>query len=108
AWFMTGWRAGWIVVPPTLTDDLAKLIEYNTSCMFEPIQRAATIALQQGEPGIAQLRAMLSHTRTLLSSALSLLPNVEVPDAGGAMYLFFRIHGHEDSLALAKRLVNEV
>ncbi|MGW8271135.1 MAG: aminotransferase class I/II-fold pyridoxal phosphate-dependent enzyme, partial [Burkholderiales bacterium] len=32
AWCMTGWRLGWLVVPPGLIDDLGKLIEYNTSC----------------------------------------------------------------------------
>ena len=36
---MTGWRVGWMVVPASLTDDLAKLIEYNSSCVFDPVQR---------------------------------------------------------------------
>ena len=97
-----------MVVPAELGADVAKLIEYNFSCMFEPVQRAAAIALQQGEPEVARLRHMLSHTRALLSNALTSLPGVEVPDAGGAMYVFFRIAGHADSLALAKQLVNEV
>ena len=30
-----------------------------------------------------------------------------MPDAGGAMYAFFRIAGYDDSLELAKRLVRE-
>lgn len=108
AWCMTGWRAGWMVVPPELTADLSKLIEYNFSCMFEPVQRAASIALQQGEPDIVRLRARLTHTRSLLKHALLSLPGVEVPDAGGAMYAFFRIAGHADSLVLAKQLLGEV
>lgn len=108
AWCMTGWRAGWMVVPPQLTDDLSKLIEYNFSCMFEPVQRAASIALQQGEPDIARMRARLTHTRALLKNALLSLPGIAVPDAGGAMYVFFRIAGYADSLALAKQLLAEV
>ncbi len=108
AWSMTGWRAGWMVVPQELTADLGKLIEYNFSCMFEPVQRAAAVALQQGEPEVARLREMLAHTRSLLKRSLSALPGVEVPDAGGAMYVFFRIAGHGDSLALAKQLLGEV
>jgi aspartate aminotransferase len=105
AWSMTGWRAGWMIVPRELSADLSKVIEYNFSCMFEPIQRAAVVALQQGEPEVARLRGMLSHTRRLLSNALTSIPGVEVPEAGGAMYVFFRIAGHVDSLALAKELV---
>lgn len=108
AWSMTGWRAGWMVVPPELTADLTKVIEYNFSCMFEPVQRAAAIALQRGEPEVARLKGLLSHTRGLLSNALASLPGVEVPDAGGAMYVFFRIAGYGDSLALAKQLLGEV
>ena len=46
AWTMTGWRVGWITAPATLADDLAKLIEYNTSCVAEPVQRAALAAVR--------------------------------------------------------------
>ncbi|WP_374588989.1 pyridoxal phosphate-dependent aminotransferase [Ideonella dechloratans] len=108
AWRMTGWRAGWMVVPEVLADDLAKLIEYNFSCVFEPVQRAAVAALERGEPDVARLRAELQSTRRVLSEALRALPGVEVPEAGGAMYAFFRLDGFADSLDLAKRLVAEV
>lgn len=108
AWSMTGWRIGWMVVPPQLSADLGKLIEYNMSCVFEPIQRAAFAALTQGEPSIEALRARLRGTREVLSNGLASLPGVEVPDAGGGMYAFFRIQGHRDSLALATQLVDQV
>lgn len=107
AWTMTGWRAGWLVVPPELSADLGKIIEYNTSCLFEPVQRAATVALQQGEPEVAKLRAQLTATRALLVGELRALPGVVVPEAGGAMYVFFRVAGWDDTLELAKRLVEE-
>jgi aspartate aminotransferase len=107
AWTMTGWRAGWLAVPDTLANDLGTIIEYNTSCIFEPVQRAATVALRQGEPEVARLRERLTATRELLVGELRTLPGVVVPEAGGAMYVFFRIEGHDDTLALAKRLVEE-
>ncbi len=107
AWSMTGWRVGWLATPETLSNDLTKVIEYNTSCILEPIQRAATTALTGGEPTVAKLRAELTATRTLLVDELSRIPGVVVPDAGGAMYVFFRIEGHADTLQLAKRLVEE-
>lgn len=107
AWSMTGWRVGWLAVPETLTSDLGKLIEYNTSCILEPIQRAATAAVTHGEAEVAKLRAHLTATRNLLVDELRTLPGVVVPEAGGAMYVFFRIEGQYDTLALAKRLVEE-
>lgn len=107
AWTMTGWRAGWLAVPEPLMEDLGKIIEYNTSCILEPVQRAAAVAIQQGEPEVARLRAHLRATRQLLVDELTALPGVIVPEAGGAMYVFFRIEGQGDTLALAKRLVEE-
>jgi len=107
AWTMTGWRAGWIAAPEALVADLAKIIEYNTSCIPEPVQRAATAALRKGEPEVARLRRHLTETRHRLVDALRTLPGIEVPEAGGAMYVFFRIAGFDDTLALCKRLVAE-
>jgi hypothetical protein len=71
---MTGWRAGWMVVPEELADDLAKLIEYNFSCVFEPVQRAAVAALAQGEPDVARLRTELQSTRRVLSERCAPCP----------------------------------
>lgn len=107
SWSMTGWRIGWIVAPEAVVTDLTKVIEYNTSCILEPIQRAATVALQQGEDEVARARGHLRHTRQVLVGGLTALPGTIVPDAGGAMYVFFRIEGQSDSIALAKRLVAE-
>jgi aspartate aminotransferase len=108
AWSMTGWRVGWMVVPPTVVPDLAALLEYNTSCVSEFSQRAAAIALEQGEPYVLQMRAELAHTKSKLITALRPLPRLEVPDADGAMYLFLRVAGEDDSLSLATRLIEEV
>lgn len=108
AWSMTGWRIGWLVAPPELLDDLAKLIEFNSSCVLEPIQRAAMTALLEGEDEVAALRQRLATTRTSLVDQLRSIDEIELPDAGGAMYVFFRINGYPDSMALAYQLVNQV
>ena len=105
---MTGWRVGWMVVPPTVVPDLAALLEYNTSCVSEFSQRAGAIALEQGEPYVLQMRAELALTKSRLITALRPLPRLEVPDADGAMYLFLRVAGEDDSLSLATRLIEEV
>lgn len=108
AWSMTGWRMGWLVAPETLMADLGKLIEYNTSCILEPAQRAGAVAVTAGEKEIAALRTRLAESRRVLVAGLRQLPGVEVPDAGGAMYAFFRVAGFEDTFELAKRLVRDV
>ena len=108
AWTMTGWRLGWMVAPPAILPDLASLLEFNVSCVPEFTQRAGAVALQQGEPYVVNLRAELGHTKQKLIAALRQLPHLEVPEVDGAMYLFLRVAGEEDSVCLAKRLIEEV
>ena len=108
AWTMTGWRVGWLVGPLEIFPSLAPLIEYNTSSVAEFSQRGASVALEQGEPYVLQQRADLATTKTGLTAALRTLPGVEVPEADGAMYLFIRIAGHNDSMDLARRLIDQV
>jgi aspartate aminotransferase len=108
AWTMTGWRVGWMVAPSTIMPDLGALLEYNVSCVSEFTQRAAAIALQQGEPYVEQLRTELAQTKAKLFAALRKMPGVEVPQADGAMYLFLRVAGEDDSMRLATRLIEEV
>ncbi len=108
AWTMTGWRVGWMVAPPTVFPDLASLLEYNVSCVSDFSQRAGAIALEQGEPYVLKVRAELAQTKNKLITALRPLPRLEVPEADGAMYLFLRVAGENDSLRLATRLIEEV
>jgi aspartate/methionine/tyrosine aminotransferase len=105
AWLMTGWRLGWLVVPPSLVADLGKLIEYNTSCTPVFVQRAGVAAVTQGEAVIAHTLERLRQARDYLVAELRKLPKVEVAVPSGTMYVFFRIDGMADSLAFCKELV---
>ena len=107
AWTMTGWRAGWMVVPPALLQQLAPLIEYNTSCVAEFVQQAATVALKEGEPYVVSMREELALRKAQLAAALSQLPGVQAPEADGLMYAFFRVEGRDDSFAFASQLIEE-
>ncbi|MEX3839800.1 pyridoxal phosphate-dependent aminotransferase [Paraburkholderia sp. BR10882] len=108
AWLMTGWRLGWMVVPRTLTDDLGKLVEYNTSCAPSFVQQAGIAAVEHGEPFTRALVADLRASRDHLAAALAKLPGVDVKVPHGAMYLFFRLAGAQNSLELCKALVRDV
>ena len=108
SWLMTGWRLGWLVVPPTLGADLGKLIEYNTSCAPVFVQRAGLAAVKDGEPVIERTLQRFRGARDFLIKELRSTPRVEAALPDGAMYAFFRIEGVTDSLAFCKRLVREV
>jgi aspartate/methionine/tyrosine aminotransferase len=108
SWLMTGWRLGWLVVPPGLTADLGKLIEYNTSCAPVFVQRAGIAAVKEGEPVIARTRYRFRKARDFLVSELKEISKVKVAVPSGTMYAFFSIEGMTDSLDFCKRLVREV
>jgi aspartate/methionine/tyrosine aminotransferase len=107
AWLMTGWRLGWLVVPPTLAADLAKLIEYNTSCAPVFVQRAGIAALNQGEAQVRRSLERLRRAREFLLAELASVPGVAAAAPDGAMYAFLRLEGVADSLEFCKRLVRE-
>jgi aspartate/methionine/tyrosine aminotransferase len=107
SWLMTGWRLGWLVVPPSLVADLGKLIEYNTSCAPVFVQRAGMAALKEGEPVIAHTLERFRAARDFLVTALTQTQGVNVAVPDGTMYVFFRVEGMTDSLAFCKRLVRE-
>ena len=108
AWLMTGWRLGWIVAPGTLLPDLGKLIEYNTSCSPTFVQRAAVVAINDGEATIAHTLERYRTARDFLVTELNAIPGVSAAAPTGAMYVFFRVAGVTDSLEFCKRLVREV
>ncbi|MCC2634985.1 MAG: aspartate aminotransferase [Ramlibacter sp.] len=108
SFLMTGWRLGWLVMPPAMTHHMGKLIEFNTSCASVFTQRAAVEAIRRTDEVTPRVVAHLKACRDTLVPLLQALPQVEVTPAKGGMYAFFKLSGHgDDSLALAKRLVAE-
>lgn len=108
AWTMTGFRLGWLVAPRRFVAEVAKMVEFNTSCAPTFLQRAGIAAIEGGDTLIAETRARLQGSRDALVRRLAPLPGVECAPPDGAMYLFFRVAGCADSLDFAKRLVAEV
>lgn len=110
SFLMTGWRLGWLVMPPSMTPHMGKLVEFNTSCAPVFIQRAGLLALQRTDDVTPQLVAHLKICRDTLVPLLQAVPGVEVASARGGMYAFFRLSDQQrfgDSLQTAKRLVAE-
>ncbi|MGY4829554.1 pyridoxal phosphate-dependent aminotransferase [Sphaerotilaceae bacterium SBD11-9] len=105
SFLMTGWRLGWLVLPPGLADDVAKLVEFNTSCAPVFVQRAGLAAVRAADAFVPGLAQRLKACRDTLIPLLAALPGVSVATPRGGMYAFFRVAGQDDSLAFAKRLV---
>lgn len=107
SFLMTGWRLGWLVLPPALLPAFGKLIEFNTSCAPVFVQRAGLAGLQRGDEFVPGLIGRLKHCRDTLVPLLANMPGVRVSLPRGGMYAFFQVEGQGDSLAYTKRLVTE-
>ena len=110
SFLMTGWRLGWLVMPPAMTAQIGKLIEFNTSSAPVFIQRAGLVAIERTLDVTPRVVAHLKSCRDTLIPLLQAIPGVQVAPAKGGMYAFFRLEDQSrfgDSLNVAKRLVLE-
>ena len=110
SFLMTGWRLGWMVMPPAMTAQMGKLIEFNTSSAPAFVQRAGLVAIQRTLDVTPRVVAHLQTCRDTLIPLLQAVPGVQVAPAKGGMYAFFRLEDSArfgDSLAVAKSLVLE-
>lgn len=105
SFLMTGWRLGWVVVPPNCLDAVGKLIEFNTSCAPVFVQRGALEAVRLAPSLVPALQQRMRACRDELVAGLQGVPQVTVDAPVGGMYAFLRVEGVSDSLAFARELV---
>lgn len=106
---MTGWRIGWLVVPPGWVREIEKLAQNLFICAPAPAQHAALAALEPATIAVLEeRRAELHRRRDVL---LAELPRTglrvrAVPE--GAFYVYAdSSEVADDSFALAARLLRE-
>ena len=107
SFLMTGWRLGWLVMPPDMTQHMGKLIEFNTSCASVFVQRAGLVALKRADEVTPRVVSHLRLCRDTLADALSGVDPIEFALPDGGMYLFLRLPEGMDDFQIAKRLVQE-
>lgn len=67
---VTGWRLGYLVAPPHLTDALRKVHDFLTVGAPAPLQEAAAVAIEQADAYYPELREMYAAKRAILLDAL--------------------------------------
>ena len=106
---VTGWRVGWVLASPDLTDSVRKVHDFLTVGAAHPLQIAGVTALSQPEEYYTDLASKYRERRDLLMGILD--------DVGfrcfrpqGAYYIMADISGFgfADDTAFARYLVKEV
>lgn len=100
-WAMTGWRLGWMTVPPDLLPVIEKLVEFNTSGSPTFLQHAGIAAIRDGETFLAEFVARCRAARDVAIDALQACRRVTVACPAGAFYAFVRVDGVADSIGFA-------
>ena len=106
-WAMTGWRIGWLSCPPILGDVVENLIQYSTSGVATFMQRAAVVALEEGELFITDQIQQAKAGRTKLLERLGQYDELRFAAPKGSFYFFFGLRGVADSMPVAKQIVDE-
>ena len=104
---MTGWRIGWMVVPPALVRPIERLAQNFFICPSHVSQVAALAALGAEEEAEANL-AVYARNREILLEELPRAGFDRLAPCEGAFYLYAETdHLAEDSRALCDRLLKE-
>jgi aspartate/methionine/tyrosine aminotransferase len=89
---VTGWRVGWVIAGPELTDSIRKVHDFLTVGAAAPLQQAGVTALGLPPEYYARLRADYQHRRDLLVGLLERAGfRCFVP--GGAYYVMTDVSG---------------
>jgi aspartate/methionine/tyrosine aminotransferase len=106
---MTGWRLGWLLVPPRLLRAVDRLTGNFTICPPALAQRAALGAFE--EPSYAEVDGHVARyavNRALLLEGLAALGITRLAPADGAFYVYADVsHLTRDSMDFTHRLLAE-
>lgn len=106
-WSMTGWRIGWLKIPPSLQQVFENLVQYSTSGVAQFMQRGAVAALDEGDAYVTEQVERARKARDIACGVLGSAGKARLSAPAGAFYLFFGVEGVTDSFAAAFDLIDK-
>ncbi len=105
---MTGWRIGYVIAPPEVTEKMGLYHQLTSTCLPPFVQKAALEALEGPQDSVDAMVDEYRKRRDLFVSGLNALPGVRCVQPGGAFYAFPNIEGTGlDDLKFTERMLTE-
>jgi len=105
---MDGWRLGWTVASPELTQCILKIRQYTTVCVNTFTQYGAAAGLVMDQTCVDEMVVEFAKRRQIIMDGLKEIPDVKVSDSSGAFYVFPDISAYGlTSKEMADYLINE-
>lgn len=106
---VTGWRVGWVIASPALTDSIRKVHDFLTVAAASPLQQACAMAMGMEESYFTGLSAEYRERKHLLIGLLEKV-GFRCFDPKGAYYVMTDISafGFPDDFAFAHHLMKEI
>jgi aspartate/methionine/tyrosine aminotransferase len=105
---MTGWRIGWLIVPPALVRPIERLAQ-NLYISPPTVAQVAALGAFDGLDELEANRRVYAESRALLLAELPKLGLDRIVPADGAFYLYADVGEFTaDSLAFSKQMLAEI
>lgn len=105
---ITGWRIGYTIAPPHLSDAIRKVHDFLTVGAPAPLQEAAAVAVAAPPSYYAKIAREYAERRTVMVDAIADVGLI-APPPRGAYYLLcdFRKLSKADDVTFARRMITE-
>ena len=106
---ITGWRLGYVIAPPEITDRVKKVHDFLTVGAAAPLQEAAVVGLKFGDDYYKWLQDKYTHMRKLFLDGLDRI-GIQHNVPQGAYYVMVDVSefGYESDLRLCEALAEHV
>lgn len=103
---MTGWRLGYLAMPPGIAKSVVKFIQHSIYCVPAFIQAAGVRALELSEELLPQYRAFFQGRVTRAAKVFDNVSGISCPTPAAGFFLFPRVDG--DETVIARRWLDDL
>jgi aspartate aminotransferase len=100
AYAMTGWRIGYCGGPKEVVSAMSTVQGQSTSNASSISQRAATVALNSDQSGVAEMNKAFKERHDYVVAALNAIPGISCNPGAGTFYAFAQVDGAMRALGI--------